>query len=38
MVTAFGIRKAIFKGNEITRKEHRDMIRYKKGDDRFYTD
>lgn len=37
-VTVFAIKKALFKGDEIDRNEYKDMIRYKKGDARFYTD
>jgi len=37
-VTAFGIKKARFKGIEIEKKEYSDLIRYKKGDAKFYTE
>lgn len=35
-VTAFGIKKATFKGNEISKKEYNEKIRYTKGDAKFY--
>lgn len=37
-VTVFGINKARFKGIEIEKKEYKNLIRYKKGDARFYTE
>jgi lipopolysaccharide export system protein LptA len=37
-VTAFGIKKTRFKGIEIEKKEYRNLIRYRKGDTKFYTE
>lgn len=37
-VTAFGIKKARFKGVEIEKREYSGLIRYKKGDAKFYTE
>jgi len=38
LVTAFGIKKARFKGNEIAKDKYRNMIRYKKGEAAFYAE
>jgi lipopolysaccharide export system protein LptA len=37
-VTAFGIKKARFKGIEIKKQEYRGLIRYRKGDAKFYSE
>lgn len=37
-VTAFGIRKARFKEIEVSNEEYHGLIRYKKGDSKFYTE
>jgi len=38
LVTAFGIKKASFKGEEIAKEKYRNMIRYKKGEAKFYAE
>jgi len=38
LVTAFGIKKARFKSDEIAKDKYRNMIRYKKGDATFYAE
>lgn len=37
-VIAYGIKKAIFKEEAIAKDAHKDMIRYTKGEGKFYTD
>lgn len=37
-VTAFGIKKIRFKGKEVDKKDYGNIVRYKSGDMRFYTE
>ena len=37
-ITAYGIKKAVFREDTLGRDDYKTLIRYKKGEARFYTD